>query len=45
VERLARDKHPKLLRTFVNYGRKKFINIGPRIHFKLKKGNEDEDPS
>jgi len=27
---LARDKHSSLLRTFVNYGRKKFYNIGPR---------------
>ncbi len=23
------DKHSSLLRTFVNYGRKKFYNIGP----------------
>ncbi len=27
--RLASDKHPSLLRIFVNYGRKKFYNIGP----------------
>jgi hypothetical protein len=27
VEMLARDKHSSLLRTFVNYGRKKFYNI------------------
>ncbi len=27
---LARHKHSSLLRTFVNYGRKKFYNIGPR---------------
>jgi hypothetical protein len=26
---LARDKHSSLLRTLVNYGRKKFDNIGP----------------
>jgi hypothetical protein len=30
LERLARDKHTSLLRTFVNYGRKKFYNIGAR---------------
>ncbi len=28
LERVARDKHSSLLRTFVNYGRKKFYNIG-----------------
>jgi hypothetical protein len=27
------DKHSNLLRTFVNYGRKKFYNIGPWSHF------------
>ncbi len=27
----ARDKHSSLLRKFVNYGRKKFFNIGPRF--------------
>jgi hypothetical protein len=26
----ARDKHSSLLRTFVNYVRKTFYNIGPR---------------
>jgi hypothetical protein len=29
LERLARDKHSRLLRTFVSYGCKKFFNIGP----------------
>ncbi len=29
LERLSRDKHSGLLRTFVNYVRKKFYNIGP----------------
>ncbi len=29
LERLARDKHSSLLRTFVNYGRKKFYNVDP----------------
>ncbi len=29
LERLALDKHSSLLRKFVNYGRKKFYNIGP----------------
>jgi hypothetical protein len=27
------DKHPILLRKFVNYGRKKFHNIGPRVYY------------
>ncbi len=30
LERLARDKHSSLLQKFVNYGQKKFYNIGPR---------------
>ena len=30
VERLVRDKHSSLLRTFVNYGHKKFYNFGSR---------------
>ncbi len=30
LERLARDKHSSLLRTFVNYVCKTFYNIGPR---------------
>jgi hypothetical protein len=30
LERLARVKHAGLLQAFVNYGRKKFYNIGPR---------------
>jgi hypothetical protein len=29
LKRLAFDKHSNLLQTFVNYGRKKFYNIGP----------------
>ncbi len=29
LEELAKDKHSSLLRKFVNYGRKKFYNIGP----------------
>jgi hypothetical protein len=29
LERLVSHKHSSLLRTFVNYGRKKFYNIGP----------------
>jgi hypothetical protein len=29
LESLARDKHSSLIRTFVNYGGKKFYNIGP----------------
>jgi hypothetical protein len=28
LERPVRDKHASLLRTFVNYSRKKFYNIG-----------------
>ncbi len=31
LERLAKDKHSSLLRTFVNYGVKSFYNIGPSI--------------
>ncbi len=35
LERLNRNKHSSLLRTFVNYGRKKFYNIGCRgLHYK-----------
>jgi hypothetical protein len=30
LERIARDKHSSLLRKFVNYGQKKFYNIGHR---------------
>jgi hypothetical protein len=30
LERVVRDKDSSLLRTFVNYGRKKFLNIGPK---------------
>ncbi len=29
MESLARDKQSSLIGTFVNYGRKKFYNIGP----------------
>ncbi len=29
MERLAKNKHSSLLRIFVNYGQKKFYNIGP----------------
>jgi hypothetical protein len=35
LERLAMDKHSSLLRTFVNYGRKKFYNIGPSFSVKV----------
>jgi hypothetical protein len=31
LERLFTDKHASLLRKFVNYGQKKFYNIGPRV--------------
>jgi hypothetical protein len=30
IDKLARDKHSSLLQKFLNYGRKKFYNIGPR---------------
>jgi hypothetical protein len=30
LERLVSEKHSSLLRTFVNYERKKFYNFGPR---------------
>jgi hypothetical protein len=39
LDRLARNKHSILLRTFVNYDRKKFITLGPERnqveHFEL----------
>ena len=44
MERLARDKHSSLLQKFVNYGQKKFYNIGPRctsLTAKAKKAKED----
>ncbi len=28
LEKPAKDKHPSLIRTFINYGRKKCYNIG-----------------
>jgi hypothetical protein len=31
LERPARDKHSSLSQNFVNYGRKKFYSIGPRL--------------
>jgi hypothetical protein len=31
LAKLARDKHSSLLRTFVNYGRKKFYEIGTNV--------------
>jgi hypothetical protein len=34
LERLERDKHSSLLRTLVNYGRKKIDNIGLRLQKK-----------
>jgi hypothetical protein len=30
LERPAKDKHSSLIQKFVNYGLKKFYNIGPR---------------
>ncbi len=38
LERLARDKHSSLLRTFVNYDQKKFDNNWPQrlVYFILK---------
>ncbi len=40
LERRATDKHSSLLRTFINYGRKKFYNIAPganviKLHLSL----------
>jgi hypothetical protein len=37
LERLARDKHPSLLRKSVNYGRKRFYNIEGENYEKMKK--------
>ncbi len=31
ARRLSRNKHSSLLQTFVNYGHKKFYNIGSRV--------------
>ena len=31
LKKSVRDKHSSLLRKCVNYGQKKFYNIGPRI--------------
>jgi len=31
MERLTRDEHSSILRKFLNYGLKKFYNIGPRL--------------
>jgi hypothetical protein len=31
MERLARDIHSSLLQTFVKYGRKSFITLGPVV--------------
>jgi len=46
LERLARDKHSSLLRTFVNYDRKLFYNIEPRLIYdglKVKPGQSLSD--
>ncbi len=32
----SRDKHSSLLRRFVNYGRKKFYNLRPRMHLRRR---------
>ncbi len=40
LERLAMDKHSSLLRTILNYGCKKFYNIGPRgLYYKTFYGS------
>jgi hypothetical protein len=31
LDKLANDESSSLLRNFVNYGQKKFYNIGPRM--------------
>jgi hypothetical protein len=38
LERVARDKHSSLLRTFTNYGRKKGCKIGPQWQTGREKG-------
>ncbi len=43
LERLATDKHSSLLRTFVNYVRKKFYNIGHRMS--VKSGSVSDHPT
>jgi hypothetical protein len=32
LERLARNRHSSLLQKFINYGEKKFYNIGPWLY-------------
>ncbi len=32
LRRLKRDKHSSLLQKFVNYGRKKFCDVGPGVN-------------
>jgi hypothetical protein len=39
MERRANDKLSSLLRTFINYGRKKFYKIGPSHLTKNLEGN------
>ncbi len=38
MERLGTDKHPSLLRKFVNHGQKCFITLAPGLSFSGKKG-------
>ncbi len=43
LEKLARDEHSSLLQKLVNYGRKKFYDIGPRLHLQLPKRDPESD--
>jgi hypothetical protein len=38
-ERFAKDKYSNLLRSYVNYGRKKFYNTGPLERFVMNGGS------
>jgi hypothetical protein len=42
LDRRARDKHSSLLRKSVNYGQKKFNNIGARVNELKMNKNEVE---
>ncbi len=39
LKRPAKDNHSSLLQKFVNYGRKKFYNIGPSLHVRQKESD------
>jgi hypothetical protein len=38
LERPANDKHSSIIRTLINYDRKKFITLGPGLIFTVTPG-------